>query len=198
MAQEIGTLDEVSMQGLDKNFAIQNKWIMLVPMQNLNPEKYRNLELQLTRFTLPQMVVGSTSTTFKGYTIEMPTGIMNAESREITINYIIDEKWESYRSLFAWSAAFGVLVPTNSTDAHTASMYGSTYPTSNTAITSNFLNCRIWLIDNYKNRIIDFMFHDCWIKNFADLALDYANASEVQHSFTMAYSRFEIVDAEKN
>ena len=195
MAQEIGTLDEVSMQGLDKNFAIQNKWIMLVPMQNLNPEKYRNLELQLTRFTLPQMVIGSTSTSYKGYSIEMPTGVLNAESKEITINYIIDERWESYRSLYAWSAAFGVLVPTNSAGEQASLQYGSTYPVSNTAITSNFLDCRIWLLDNYKKHIIDFMFHRCWIKNFSDLALDYASANEVPHSFTMAYDRFEILDA---
>lgn len=196
MAQEIGTLDEVSMQGLDKNFAIQNKWIMLVPMQNLNPDKYRNLELQLTRFTIPQIQIGSTSTSFKGYSVEYPTGVLNAESKEITINYIIDEKWESYKSLYRWAASFGVLVPTNTVDEKVSIQYGSTYPTSNTAITTNYLNCRIWLIDNYKNRIIDFMFHDCWMKYFADLALDYANASEVQHSFTLAYSRFEILDIE--
>ena len=194
MAQEIGTLDDVSMQGLDKNFAIQNKWIMFVPMQNLNPKKYRNLELQLTRFSLPQMQIGSTSTQFKGYSIEIPTHVLNAESKEITINYIIDEKWESYKSLYAWAASFGVLVPTNTIDERTSVKYGSTYPTSNTAITSNKFDCRIWLIDNYKNHIIDFIFHDCWIKYFSDLALDYANASEVHHSFTVAYSRFEIVD----
>ena len=197
MAEEIGTLDEVSMEGLDKNFAIQNKWIMLVPMQNLNPKKYRNLELQLTRFTIPQMVVGSTSTAFRGYTIEIPTGIMNAETKEITINYIIDEKWRSYKALYSWASSFGVLVPTNTVDVATSLNTGSTYPTSNAAIPNNFLNCRIWLIDNYKNRIIDFMFHDCWIKNFSDLALDYANASEVQHSFTLAYSRFEILDIDQ-
>lgn len=194
MALEIGTLDNVSMQGLDKSFAIQNKWIMFVPMQNLNPTKYRNLELQLTRFTIPQIEIGSTSTSFKGYTIELPTSVLNADSKEITINYIIDEKWESYKALYRWAASFGVFVPTTTSDTHIASIYGATTPSSKSAITNNFLNCRIWLIDNYKNRIIDFVFHDCWIKNFADLAFDYANANEVQHSFTLAYSRFEIVD----
>ena len=39
------------------------------------------------------MVMGSTSTQFKGYTYEIPTKLIDAESKEITIEYLIDEKW---------------------------------------------------------------------------------------------------------
>ena len=31
---------------------------------------------------------------------------------------------------------------------------------------SDLIDCRIWLIDSFKNRIIDFVFENCWIKNF--------------------------------
>lgn len=57
------------------------------------------------------------------------------------------------------------------------------------------LDCRIWLIDHFKNKVIDFVFHNAWIKVFQDLDLDYSNADEVKHSVTLAYSNFEIADA---
>jgi len=195
MAVDINTGKEVSLEGLNTNYAIQNKWVMYIPLENALGKKYKNLELNLTRFTIPQMNIGSTSVPYKGYTYEFPTGLINAESREITINYIIDESWNAYRSLYIWAANIGNIVPTTATAIQRSIETGSTAGLAEFDAT-NLLNCRIWLINNYKKRIIDFIFHDCWIKNFSDLALDYANAQEVQHSFTMAYSFFEIADAE--
>jgi len=39
------------------------------------------------------MVMGSTSTSFKGYEYEFPTKLIDAGSKEITLEYLIDEKW---------------------------------------------------------------------------------------------------------
>ena len=173
-----------AMEGLNTEYAHSNKWVGYFPISNVLGKKYSDLELSLVRFSIPQMVMGSTSTQFKGYTYEIPTKLIDADTKEITLEYLVDEKWQNYRSLFKWcSAAEGQINPVADTqDVQTIS-------------TTDFIDCRIWLIDSFKNRIIDFIFHNCWIKNFNDLALESNNPEEVIHSITLAYSNFEIADA---
>ena len=48
------------MQGLNTNFSHSNKWVGYFPLANVLGKKYNNLELNLTRFSIPQMVMGST------------------------------------------------------------------------------------------------------------------------------------------
>ena len=72
---------------------------------NVLGKKYNNLELNLTRFSIPQLVMGSTTTTFKGYSYEFPTKVIDAESKQIDLEYIIDEKWANYKALFKWCSA---------------------------------------------------------------------------------------------
>lgn len=127
------------------------------------------------------MVMGSTTTTFKGYTYEFPTKIIDADTKEINLEYIIDEKWLNYKSLFTWCAAtegqINKVIDTS--DVESVSM-------------TDLIDCRIWLIDSFKNRIIDFVFENTWIKNFQDLSLEANNPDEVHHTITLAYSNFYI------
>jgi len=46
--QELGL-----MQGLNTNFSHSNKWIGYFPLANALGKKYSNLELNLTRFSIP-------------------------------------------------------------------------------------------------------------------------------------------------
>ena len=48
--------------------------------ENVLGKKYTGLELHITRFSLPQMVMGSTTASYKGYTKETPTKVMNYQS----------------------------------------------------------------------------------------------------------------------
>ena len=50
MSEEIQPPD---MMGLDTNYANQNKWFAYFPLEDNLGKKYRNLELHLSRFTLP-------------------------------------------------------------------------------------------------------------------------------------------------
>ena len=156
------------------------------PLANVLGKKYSNLELNLTRFSIPQMVMGSTTTSFKGYQFEIPTKVLDAETKEITLEYIVDEKWQNYKALFQWcSASEGQLNKvTDTSDIETVAM-------------TDFIDCRIWLIDSFKNRIIDFVFENCWIKNFQDLSLEANNPEEVHHTVTLAYSNFFIDNSER-
>lgn len=191
---ESDLLNPVNMNGLGTELGHQNKFVMIIPIQDAIGKKFgKNLELNLTRFTIPQMQLGATQVQFKGYTIDLPTKLLNEASKEITIEYLMDETWKSYRALLAWAGLVASIVPTSSEAAAYASQTGSTYGYQE--LDANmFLRCRIWLLDHYKKRILDFAFNDCWISNFAELAMDVAQPGEVRHSFTLHYTTFELLD----
>jgi len=106
-------------------------------------------------------MMGSTTVSFKGYQKEIPTKVLNAENKELTLTYIVDENWNNYKSLFAWiSAPEGTINPIIK-DASKAGIQPNDY-----------IPLRIYLLDNYKKKIIQFVFENCWIKIFNDMQLD--------------------------
>lgn len=170
-----------NMMGLNTNLANSNKWVAYFPIQSILGTKYNDIELHLTRFSLPQMEMGSTSVSYKGYTKYMPTKIMNPDTKELTLEYLIDEKWHNYKSLYLWM---------NSTEGN----INKTVKDETIApITPNmYLPLRIYLLDNFKRKVIQFLFENCWIKMFNDVALEANNPGQVNASFTCCYDRFSI------
>lgn len=90
------------MYGLRTDYAISNKWIGYVPIENVLGNKYKNLELHLTRFSLPQQEMTSTTASYKGYQKEIPTKVMNAGTKQLTLEYIVDADWYNYKALYHW------------------------------------------------------------------------------------------------
>ena len=170
------------MQGLGTDYAHQNKWVAYVPLENVLGRSYNNLQLNLTRFTIPQIQVGSTQQSYKGYSYNFPTHVIQPDTKEMTFEYIVDENWYNYKALYTFCSQTGNFNPVDdSSITGTAEAYKS-----------NFIDVRVWLINHYKKRVLDFLFHDCWIHMFADLALDYSSTEEVHHSFSFYYSTFEL------
>lgn len=66
-----------NMMGLNTNLANSNKWIAYFPLEDNLGKKYNNLELHLVRFSLPQMAMSTTTVSYKGYSKEIPTKVMN-------------------------------------------------------------------------------------------------------------------------
>ena len=60
------------MYGLGTNYSAGNKWYAYLPLENVLGKKYQNLDLHLTQFSLPQLVMGSMTVSFKGYQKEVP------------------------------------------------------------------------------------------------------------------------------
>ena len=68
---------------------------------------------------------------------------MNAETKELTLEYIVDAKWTNYKSLFKWmSGIYGTLNP--STDVSDVKGINPT----------DYVPLRIYLLDSYKKKII--------------------------------------------
>ena len=186
-AQLVGNIDKT--QGLPTSgYTNQNKFIAYIPLANILGSQYTNLELNVTRWTIPPMVIGSASTSFKGYTVEIPTHVVNAETKELQINYLIKEDWSDYASLFSWAQGVAEFVPLtkNAFDANRLDQSAAIV----SGISSKTCDIHIWLLSHFKKRLLEFKFQDCWIKRFDEIAMDYANPDPIQHSFTVAYSDF--------
>ena len=205
--ENIVSYPDVSLNGLHTARAIANKWIGYIPLRNALGKNYKNLELDLVRFTIPQVTIGSSSTSFKGISFKFPTKVINEGDRTVTFEYKVSEDWYNYRSLYSWASSVGSLNPVEKSawdalllDQTASSVLGTTSAASGEEGIANMLDCRVWLLNNYKQRILDFVFHGCFIENFSDLSLDAGSTEEVIHSFTCAYAymTMEPVTTNKN
>lgn len=166
--------------GLKTNLTNSNKWFCYLPLESVLGKQYNDLDLHITRFSLPQMEQSSTETSYRGYTKQIPTKLINYQTKELTLEYLVDENWQNYSALYLWmSSGEGVLNPVS--DEKT------------TPITpSDYVPLRIYLLNNYKQKVIQFCFTNCWIKLFNEIALEANNSSEVTASFTFCYDAFTI------
>ena len=170
-----------NMYGLKTDYAVSNKWIGYVPLENALGRSYSNLELHLTRFSLPQQEMSSMTASYKGYQKEVPSKVMNAATKQLTLEYIVDADWNNYKALYHWmSGILGNINPVVDGE--------KLQPITPDA----YIPIRIYLLDQYKRKIIQFLFENCWIKTFNDIALDCANSDEVHHSFVMCYDSYKI------
>ena len=159
-------------------------------MRNVLGNKFKNLELELVRFTVPQTDIGTTTVQFRGSSFEYPTKLITPDTKNITFEYIVDEYWENYQALHAWATGIGIITPTTEETWHAMEIHESVPEAA--GLLTTMIDCRVWLLNAYKKRVIDFCFDNCFIKSFAELALDYSQTGEIHHSFTLAYTDFRI------
>lgn len=169
-----------NLQGIGTNYANANKWFAYLPIEDCLGKNYKNLDLHITKFSLPQMQMTTTTVSFRGYSKKIPTKVMNAEDKELTLDYIVDSNWQNYKSLYLWMSGIeGTLNP-------------SVNENTDKIVPSNYINLRIYLMDPYKNKIVQFVFENCFILVFNDITLETNNPEEVHHSFTISYDNYYI------
>jgi hypothetical protein len=171
-----------SIYGMDLNYAAANSWYAFLPLENILGRRYSNLNLHLTRFSLPQMQMQSTTVSYKGVEKKIPTKVFNPGDKTLSLEYIVDENWQNYRALFAWMPGI------------TGTINGSTQDENQSIQPSDYISLRIYLLDNYKRKVIQFVFENCWVETFNDLALEQNNSAEVTHSFSFSYDYYYIED----
>ena len=167
------------MEGLQTDYANSNKWFATLAIEDVLGKEYANIELHLKRFSIPQMTMQTTTVAYKGYQKEIPTKVMNPDTKELTLEYIVDSDWRNYKMLYSWMSGIEGNINKVVADATTVSP-------------STYIHLRKSLVTPYKKKIIQFLFTDCWIKVFNDIALDVENSNEVTHSFTICYDDYKI------
>lgn len=167
---------------MDVNYANENKWYASYQIEDVLGKKYKNLDLHVTKFSIPQLMQSSITTSFKGYEKELPGKVLIPSTKEVTIEYIVDADWSNYRALYALISNINGTINPVSTDEKTG------------ILPTEYLPLRIYLLGPYKKRIIQFLFEDTWIKVFNEISLDVNSANEVHHSFTAVFSQYRIED----
>lgn len=83
------------------------------------------------------------SVSYKGYSKAIPLKVLNPDTKELTLEYIVDEKWQNYKALYNWMSG----------------IYGTINPVTDTSTTekispSDYLPLRIYLLDNFKKKAV--------------------------------------------
>ncbi len=166
--------------GLNPTGAIANKWIGYVPFKTILGDAYPNLELQLVQFYLPDIKISTVKTGFQGYTIRLPgPQILNPDDKILKFQYMIDDGWINYNAFYTWASKLAVLTPTaDSSILEKAHADG----------TLNFGTIRIWLLNAYKQRVVNFNFFNCFLIGFGDILLDCADTNPIKQTVTLSYS----------
>ena len=87
-------------------------------------------------------MTSTTSVAFRGYSKEIPTKVLNPDTKEITLEYIVDADWQNYRSLYAFMSNINGTINPVTTDQKTG------------ILPSEYLPIRIYLLGPYKKKII--------------------------------------------
>ena len=170
------------MSGLDTSMSIANQWVAYLPIEDTLGKRYQNLQLHLRQFSIPQIEMGSMEASFKGYTKTMPTKVLNAGTKELTLTYLVDENWQNYKSLWAWAQS-----PTGTINQLTDDKKGG-------ISASGLLTMRIYLLNNFLRKVVQFEYMDVWIRVFNDLQLDVTSQDVIEHSFTVCYDSMRMVE----
>lgn len=171
-----------TIHNMDVNYAIANKWFAHYALEDVLGKKYSDLNLHLTNFSIPQLMQSSNTVSFRGYEKEIPGKVLIPSTKELNLEYIVDQDWKNYRALYALiSNINGTLNPVSS-DEKTG------------ILPSEYLPLRIYLLGPYKKKIIQFHFENTWIKIFNELQLNSNSSDEVKHSFTVVFDSFYIED----
>ena len=167
---------------MDVNYANENKWIAHIPIEDVLGKKYKNLNLHLTSFSIPQLMQSSITASFKGYEKEMPGKVLIPSTKEVRFEYIVDADWTNYRALYAFLSNINGTINPISDDEKTG------------ILPAEYLSIRVYLLSPYKKKIIQFVFENCWIKVFDEVSLNVNSAEPVKHSFTCVFDQYRIDD----
>ena len=176
------------MSSSNLNLATQNKWLTTIPLTRILDD-VSDLSLNLTTFSIPQVDINAVNVSFKGIPVELPGNVIQPDGKELTFNYLIDSEWKNYKMLYSWVDNLSKL-----TKIVKAEDYTSKFSSSQEAYGNFSLPITVHLLDEYKERVLEFKYHNCWIKSFGDISMSYKDEpTEIEHSFTVAYSDFELI-----
>ena len=167
---------------MDVNYANENKWYAFIPIEDCLGKKFKNLNLHLTAFSIPQLMQSSITSSFKGYEKEMPGKVLIPSTKEIRFEYIVDADWSNYRALYAFLSNINGTINPISEDEKTG------------ILPTEYLPIRVYLLSPYKKKIIQFVFENCWIKVFDEISLNVNSPEPVKHAFVCVFDQYHIDD----
>jgi hypothetical protein len=168
----------------DLSYATQSRWVCQIPIKDIFSDLTEDFTLNLTKFTIPELELKSASMAFMGYTVEVPTGIIQPDTKRLTLSYMLSSDFKQYLTLYRWleqlSTIQSIIEPTN-TNVDKGLLMDYRLP----------LN--ITLLSTFKKPIFNVRYNNCWITGFGQLDLDYQSEDlPITHSFTLTYTDFKM------
>jgi hypothetical protein len=168
------------------NFATQSRWICKIPINTLFPSLPDDFSLNLTKFTVPEMEFKTATMNYGGYNVDLPAGIINSDTKRLTINYLLNSNFVQYLTLLKWMeriAAYQTLITSNNNSEKPGVLLDWRLPVN------------ITLLSEFKQPLLNIKYSDCWIVGFGALDMDYqAEDTPILHSFTLAYTDFKLTE----
>lgn len=170
------------------NLATANKFIGYVPLSLFNAN-LKDIELNLQEFRIPPVEIGKTELSYKGNTIAIPGNTFVPGTKELTLTYLVDSIWSNYYALYTWAAGLAA----QSTSITDSKFSDKKFPDDEWTALDKLLPIKIFLIDEFKNPILKFEYHNCWISSFGEINLSYTNEpNSISHSCTIQYTDFTV------
>ena len=166
------------------NLATNNKWLCIIPFQTLFPKLDKKAVcFNLASYNLPDMTLGSSDVSFEGATISIPNFVRSG-SKQLTLDYLLSSDWHQWKILSAW-----INLITQEIGA------GANYSPS-IGRSQMFIPIRVMMISEFKNPVLEIVYHNCWINALGPISLDFTNptADHIRHNFTITYTNFTVND----
>jgi hypothetical protein len=147
---------------------------MFLPTQKIDPSiSSSEICLNLTKFNVNPITLGSAEFWAKGYNIEVPS-YTRTDNKTNMFEYAMDSNLSQYIFLYKWLEK---IVPYYS---------GSNPDVAN--LGEILINIRVWILSEFKKPVLEVVFEDCWLSELGGLNFDYQGQDEViKSSFTIKY-----------
>jgi len=168
-----------------QNLATGSKWIAEIPFSSIFTDVKLNVNLNITKCTMPGMNSLPTETSYQAYKVSVPSRVQAMESRDLVLEYILSSDYNQYILLQRWI---------------------------NASVTNKFINgvklnevddafeesvkipISLILLSEFKKEVLRVKYHNCFITKIDPLALKYdINEEEIlKHQFTCTFTHYTI------
>ena len=177
-------IDFSDMMSNNIELATSCRWLAVLDIKKLFTDKNTyNTKLNLTSFTLPEIILNTAETNYYGKRIEIPSHVEETDNN-IIFDYFVDAKFSQYQLLHEWFRKIVDICGTGSG--------GSGYSLENVTIPIN-----VYGLSGYNTPIFCCKFNECYIKSFGSLTWDYGDDDNpLRHTFTCSYLNYDMFFAD--
>jgi hypothetical protein len=167
--------------------------------------------LNCKSLAFPEFRMGTTTVGFLNYSFDVSTR-SNITDKKLVCSFILSENWLQYLMMLKWFELCDFtrydknreetveidlgngIKRTIITDAY-QQWLNQTGKNPYYSTQGPVVNCNLYLMDNFMNRVATFNFEGCFITSLKNVELDYSKieGTEVMATFTMSYYKYNFV-----
>lgn len=169
------------------DLANSTKWLAYIPL-SLADTSLSDVEINLVGFHIPPLTMGKINAAFKGQHVFLPGNTINADTKENTLTYLINNNWNNYYALYKWTD--NMIAQSTIFGDKSSRQTGDGYEDY---ITKTLLPIKVFLLNEFKKPEMQITYNNCWITTFGEVELNFQSINTpIQHQFTFAYTDFKI------